>query len=209
MATTKTTRAERKAQTKQELVEAARVVFVRRGFHAASLEEIADEAGYTKGAVYSNFEGKDDLFLAVLEEHYAARTAAYGTLLPEQPSPEATWRAVARFMLEAYGNEPAWWPLVSEFTSHAGDDPELLERLRAARERFIDAVAALIEAVAERHGLEFALPAREVARGSGALLRGMVLEWTVDPGILRLADFEEMHAAYMRGLVASSGRSAP
>jgi AcrR family transcriptional regulator len=200
-------RAEKKARTREDIVAAARRVFLARGFHAASLDEIADAAGYTKGAVYSNFAGKDDLFLAVLDERYEARTAMYRSLVPRQRSSEATWRAVARFMLQAYEDEPTWWPLVSEFTSHAADDPSLRERLRAARDRFIDAVAELIEAVGERHGLEFTLPPREIARGSGALLRGMVLEWRVDPGAMQPAAFEEMHAAYMRGLTFPGERS--
>jgi AcrR family transcriptional regulator len=200
-------RAEKKAQTRSEIVAAARGVFLKRGFHAASLDEIAEEAGFTKGAVYSNFAGKDDLFLAVLEEHYEARTAMYRSLVPRQKSAEATWRAVARFMLQAYEDEPAWWPLVSEFTSHAADDPSLRERLQSARDRFIDAVAELIKAVGERHQLTFTLPAKEIARGSGALLRGMVLEWRVDPRAMQPAAFEEMHAAYMRGLAVPRERS--
>jgi AcrR family transcriptional regulator len=200
-------RAEKKAQTRSDVVTAARQVFLKRGFHAASLDEIAEEAGYTKGAVYSNFAGKDDLFLAVVEERYEARTAMYRSLVPRQRSSEATWRAIAQFMLQAYEDEPAWWPLVSEFTSHAADDPSLRERLRAARDRFIDAVAELIDAVGERHGLDFTLPTREIARGSGALLRGMVLEWRVDPRAMQPTAFEEMHAAYMRGLTFSRERT--
>ena len=61
------TRAERKEQIRADLLAAAREVFLRRGFHQASLEEIALEAGWSKGAVFSNFAGKDDLFLAVLD----------------------------------------------------------------------------------------------------------------------------------------------
>jgi AcrR family transcriptional regulator len=205
--TQRLSRAEKKARTRDDIVAAARRVFLERGFHAASLDDIAEEAGYTKGAVYSNFAGKDDLFLAVLEERYEARAAMYGSLVPRERSSEATWRAVAQFMLQAYEDEPAWWSLVSEFTSHAADDPSLRERLRAARDRFIDAVAELIEAVGDRHGLEFTLPPREVARGSGALLRGMVLEWRVDPRAMQPAAFEEMHAAYMRGLSFARERS--
>ena len=56
-------------------------MFLRRGFHAASLDEIAEEAGYTKGAVYSNFAGKDDLFLALLAEHYVQRAETYAALI--------------------------------------------------------------------------------------------------------------------------------
>ena len=67
---TRVTRSERKARTRASCSLAARTVFLRRGFHGASLDEIAEEAGYTKGAVYSNFAGKDDLYLALLGAHY-------------------------------------------------------------------------------------------------------------------------------------------
>jgi AcrR family transcriptional regulator len=196
------TRTESKVRTRAGLIEAARRVFLERGFHAATLEEIAERAGYTKGAVYSNFSGKDDLFLAMLAEHYARRAETYAELVPESDDVEETYRAVARFMFAAYQLEPAWWALVSDFSSHASRDPQLRERLRVLREEFMDAVAASIEVLAERHGLSFLLPAREIARGSGALMRGMSVEWSIDPAPADAAVFQEMHAAYMRGLAA-------
>ena len=76
---TRLTRPERKAATRRELLDAARTVFLRRGFHGASLDEIAEEAGYTKGAVYSNFEDKDALFLAVLDAGYGRRATLYSS----------------------------------------------------------------------------------------------------------------------------------
>src|SRR5437870_1397007 len=60
-------RAESRARTRQHLLDAAAVVFARRGFHAASIDDVAEEANYTKGAVYSNFGSKEELFLVVLE----------------------------------------------------------------------------------------------------------------------------------------------
>src|SRR5215211_648061 len=60
-------RAERREQTRQELISAAEACFVSRGFHASSVDEVAERAGYTKGAVYSNFTAKEDLFFAVYE----------------------------------------------------------------------------------------------------------------------------------------------
>src|SRR5687768_14502723 len=62
------TREESKARTRQELLRAASRLFLRNGFVATSLADIAEEAGLTKGAVYSNFESKEDLFVAVLQE---------------------------------------------------------------------------------------------------------------------------------------------
>ena len=194
------TRPERKAATRRELLDGARTVFLRRGFHGASLDEIAERAGYSKGAVYSNFAGKDDLFLALLEEHYARRTERYTQVFVSSEDEEQTYRAVARVMLDAYAQEPAWWPLVSDFASHASRHADLLERLRATREAFLEALAGIIEATAERHGVRYRLPAREIARGTGALMRGMALEWALDPNGADSDVFERMHIAYMRGL---------
>jgi AcrR family transcriptional regulator len=204
MATARLTRTDSKTRTRTELIAAARRVFMRRGFHAASLEEIAEEAGFTKGAVYSNFAGKDDLFLAVLDEQYSQRTEAYAKLMlaPEDIAEdiEVMFRAIARFMLDAYAREPAWWSLVSDFSTHAARDPELRERLRATRERFIAAIAQLITSVEERHGIRYRVPATEVARGTGALMRGMTVEWLIDGSAANGEVFEEMLAAYLRGL---------
>jgi AcrR family transcriptional regulator len=202
MATARISRDDSKARTRADLIAAARRVFLRRGFHSATLDEIAEEAGYTKGAVYSNFEGKDDLFLALLAEHYAQRTELYATLILAQADAERTYRAIARFMLDAYAREPAWWPLVSDFSTHAAGSPELNERLRATREGFLDALAATIEKLCEQHAMTLVLPAREVARGVGALMRGMAVEWAIDPSRADERTFEEMLAAYLRGLAA-------
>src|SRR5207237_7478801 len=62
------TRDEKKAQTRERLIDAASQVFARKGFAATSLDEVAETAGLTKGAVYSNFESKEDLVRSVLEE---------------------------------------------------------------------------------------------------------------------------------------------
>src|SRR5215217_464842 len=74
--------------TRRRLLDAARRVFLRRGFHGTSLDLIADEAGFTKGAVYSRFKSKADLFLVLVDERYTERltemealsTSAQGTL---------------------------------------------------------------------------------------------------------------------------------
>jgi AcrR family transcriptional regulator len=74
-------RDEQKALTRRRLLDAAETVFARRGFHGASVEEIAREAGATTGAVYSNFAGKEDLFLALFEERIATDVADYSQIV--------------------------------------------------------------------------------------------------------------------------------
>ena len=136
-----------------------------------------------------------------------ARRALRGLVLAPDDA-EETYRSIARVMLEAYEREPAWWPLVSDFSSHASR-PAGAERAAAAtREGFLDAVAAAIEQLCERHEMTFVLPAREVARGTGALMRGMAVEWAIDPSPADADAFEEMLAAYLRGLAVPSTRGA-
>jgi AcrR family transcriptional regulator len=203
VASQRLTRTERKQRTRAELLTAARRVFVRRGFHQASLDEIAEEAGYTKGAVYSNFASKDDLFLALLEAHYEERIEVQRKLFPavSAQEPEDARRAIARGILQAYERDPAWWTLVTDFSTHASRDPAVRARLRELRERFLAAMAGLIVQVGERYGLSYRLPAHEVARGTGALLRGLVLDWILEPYSAGRADtFEETVAAFLRGV---------
>src|SRR5687767_15759101 len=81
------TREESKARTRADLLRAASRLFVRNGFVATSLADIAEEAGLTKGAVYSNFESKEDLFLALLAGDSDGRPyAAQEDLAPSDTS---------------------------------------------------------------------------------------------------------------------------
>ena len=79
-------RPERKAKTREDILAAARRVFFGSGFHGTTLDEIAEEAGYTKGAVYSNFASKDDLFLAVFEDRYSREQDEMQRVLTEEGS---------------------------------------------------------------------------------------------------------------------------
>jgi len=95
------TREQRKQQTRGDLVTAARAAFLNSGFHRASLDEICEEAGYTTGAVYSNFSGKDGLFLAVFDERLDERMRASVEIALDAPDFEASARRTARDMIEA------------------------------------------------------------------------------------------------------------
>ena len=105
METARRTREDRQAQTRADLIAAARERLPRAAASTPRrLDEIAEQAGYTKGAVYSNFAGKDDLFLALLAEHYARRAETYAAARPLERariSRRPTAR-IARVMLDAY-----------------------------------------------------------------------------------------------------------
>jgi AcrR family transcriptional regulator len=194
------TQAERRQRTRSRLIETARAAFGRHGFNGASLDHIAEAAGYSKGAVYSNFASKADLFLAVLDAHFQARAREYADVVLDGRSAEQSYRAVARFRLEAAERDPEWEPLLLEFWTYAARRPDLREALTERRERFLGLIAGLIEELAASHGIAYSIPAIEVARGSAALLRGLMIEAMLDPSASPPELVESMHAAYMKGL---------
>jgi len=192
--------AERKQRTRADLVATARTVFIERGFHGASLDEIAERAGYSKGAVYSNFAGKDELFLAGLDAHFEQRARALVDVIFDEGGLEGSYRAVARSMTAADEAEPGWTPLLLEFWAHASRRPALRAAVSERREHFFGIAAGLIAELGARHGVEFAIPAKEIARGSNALARGIALDRLLTGGNVSGELFEEMHAAYVSGL---------
>jgi AcrR family transcriptional regulator len=156
------TREQSKRQTRAAVLGAAREAFARDGFHGATLERVAEEAGFTKGAVYSAFDSKADLFLAVYEARVADRIARAETAL-------ADWPRIMR-------TEQPWTAALTEFWVHASRHPELRERFAAAHRAWRLAVGQVIEAQAAAAGRTLALPAEKVAVIAMALGNGLALE---------------------------------
>jgi AcrR family transcriptional regulator len=136
------TRAEKGEQVRRALLDAAREVFVRDGFHGASLDAVAEAAGLTKGAVYSRFDSKADLFLALLEERITERIAQVESVLGSG-SIERDVAAVTRQYLDVVRGQMAWTLLVLEFRVHAARDPELNRRYAELHDRFRAALVAV------------------------------------------------------------------
>ena len=195
------TRPERKARTREEILAAARRVFVRRGFHGTTLDDIAEEAGYTKGAVYSNFESKDDLFLAIIDERFAWRMSGAVAAVRDAKTLDAALSANARLFVEAAKREPAWEPLLIEFWTHATHNAATRKAAATRHNLMLDAVAELLVELAQRFEIEWAVPPREVARAGGAFARGMALERLLDPPANPLDPFEKQFLAFIRGYV--------
>src|SRR5256886_17014899 len=113
-------REERKEETRAELVAAAAHVFARNGFHRASLEQIARHAGYTTGAIYWHFEGKDDLFLAVYETYTTTRVRELEDVKRSVDAGETPpARAWADQWMARLHDDPEFLVLSIEFLFHA------------------------------------------------------------------------------------------
>jgi AcrR family transcriptional regulator len=109
------TRDQKKALTRQELLDAAGRVFLRRGFFAASIDEVAEEAGFSKGAVYSNFTDKEDLLLALVEQRTELRRSRITALVDPDASTETQARDASEEYNQILEEEREWNPLLLEF----------------------------------------------------------------------------------------------
>lgn len=147
MARKRLSREESQAQTRRRLLEAARIVFARRGYRGASVEEIAAEAGYSKGAVYSNFESKEDLFLELKHLHMAAEFSKFDGLvaqLGERKATLAEMKEIVRSWLDAFVADTEWFVLGVELQLHARRNPGFATRYGALNERHRAALAAIV-----------------------------------------------------------------
>src|SRR5262249_9907781 len=150
-------RVDRKAQTRERLVESAHAVFMRRGFHAATLEEIAADAGVTKGAVYSNFHGEKELVIAGVEggpeqpEHGDRRGQR------EANDIESLARRHARIMVK---DDPdgRWSSVLTSAWAATADDPVLRKQLLDIQLRATSFIGQSIKETADRTGIEFPYP---------------------------------------------------
>jgi AcrR family transcriptional regulator len=175
-------RAERREQTRQELLSAAEACFVSRGFHASSVEEVAERAGYTKGAVYSNFASKEDLFFAVYEQRVErVLTEVVPGLL--QGSAEGAFDWLATGAIERRDRDDGWLAVFFEFWAHVLRHPELRDRFAAIHARFLEPMAEGLRQLAEDRGL--ALPgdvtASQVVLAWNAMELGLGLERLTQP----------------------------
>lgn len=178
-------RAEQNDRNRALLLAAALRVFLTRGYHAATLEQIADEAGFSKGVVYSRFDSKADMFLALLTDRIAERAAqnasAAGRLVQ---SGELT--VLLELARQAELATPGWRLLVTEFRAHAARDPDLSRRYAAAHAGTVDGLASAIAAVAEQNCVALAVPARQLAELVLAIETGVALEQLANPQAIAL-----------------------
>jgi AcrR family transcriptional regulator len=149
-------RAERRERTRQELISAAEACFVSRGFHASSVDEVAERAGYTKGAVYSNFAAKEDLFFAVYERRVERMQTEVEPGL-RRAGAEYTFDWLVTTLIERRDRDDGWLAVFLEFWAHALRYPELRDRFAAIHAGHLEPLAEAVQQLAEDRGL--ALPA--------------------------------------------------
>jgi AcrR family transcriptional regulator len=169
------TRAESQAQTRSQLLATARQMFFTDGYHPTSLEKVADAAGYSKGAVYSNFRNKDELCVAVLDEIRTERLTEVIGLVGQPDRFDATREWAQRVI-----GDPGWTSLEAEFALHARSNEQLRTELAGRLDGILHMLANGIESADD---LDVRMPSREAATVMLALGVGLGLMRSIDPSI--------------------------
>lgn len=175
------TREQSKAQTKERLIAAARTVFARRGFHGASVEEIAAEAGFSTGALYSNFDGKEALFLALMDHEIDAYAQEIATAVDGLSSVAERARDGARHWMEIVEREPEMLMLFVEFWAYAARDAAARDRVASSFAKVREVLTRLIADGAREFDLHLELPAEHLAIAIDALADGIARQKLADP----------------------------
>ncbi|AHH94687.1 TetR/AcrR family transcriptional regulator [Kutzneria albida] len=170
-----------RAQTRQRVLDAAAEVFAARGIAASSVSEIAEAAGMTKGAVYSNFRSKDELILALMEEHVLRRMQDAVAAADAAPDVDTAVRDLGASLMHAIHTDSTWQHLLFEYCALARRDPDLREGLRRRRREGRAAVAAAITRLFQARGLTLPMSAEDLAVAVLAISNGLALEGGMDP----------------------------
>lgn len=170
----------RRARTRERLLDAAYEVFAETGLAAASVEQIAERAGFTRGAFYSNFDTKEELLLALMargrERWLADLSERVAELLPEPGArlgEDQIGDAIAQMLAGPFDHR-TWSMVQREFRMLALRDPSLARASTEDRALFEDSLAPIIEDAARRAGRRFVVDVRTVLRVATATYQDLV-----------------------------------
>lgn len=174
------TRKEQQAVTREALLESATRVFAEKGLQRASIDDIAGDAGFTKGAFYANFRSKEELFLVMLDLHFAERLAAIEQLTSNHDAITEQAEQVGLDFLAALRGDEEWCRLFLEFSTHATRHEEFRAQLVARSDALRDGVAEILARRATEAGITPTISPDLVARMTFAMAHGVALEQLLD-----------------------------
>jgi len=175
------TRRQSKANTRERLLAAARSAFASNGFHGASVEEIASLAGFSTGALYSNFDGKEDLFLVLMEREIAEHAREIAAAVAARTSVADRATGGARQWMTMIEREPELLLLFMEFWAYGVRDDDVRPKVAARFAQVRRLLTKLIRDGVREFDLELELPAEQLAVAIDALADGIARQKLADP----------------------------
>jgi AcrR family transcriptional regulator len=174
------TREQSKDQTRERLVDAAQATFMKKGFVAASVEDIAAAAGYTRGAFYSNFRSKSELFLELLRRDHEEMQAGLQAIFESAASREEMEARVLRYYSSLH-RENKCFLLWVEAKLLAVRDGRFRLRFNAFMHEKIEQLSAYVREFSARVGTPMSMPPEQLAIGLMGLCDGVQFFYTIDP----------------------------
>ncbi|MDJ0463727.1 TetR/AcrR family transcriptional regulator [Streptomyces sp. H27-C3] len=174
----------RRPQTLARLLDAAREVFAESGFRGAGIEDICRRAGFTRGAFYSNFRTKDELFFALFDAHADRELARIARAAAEISDDELTVGRIAEVLAYTEPDERTWFLVTTEFTPHAIRDPRAARMLADHDARLREEAVRLLHGLFARAGLRLTVAPDELVRIVIAMREGALGQSYVEPGRL-------------------------
>jgi AcrR family transcriptional regulator len=202
------TRKESQALTRSKLIEAAGKVSASRGLERATVDEVAGEAGYTKGAFYANFKSKEELFLAMLDERFGRRLDEIDRVLDSGASVEDQARQAGRDFSEFLATDPEWSRLFFEFAVQAMRDEEFRQELVTRHRTIRSRIAEGFRAHTDTLGGEPPIPPEHVAMMTYAMADGFALARILEPEDVQDDMFGSMLAVFFTGLAVMTREAA-
>jgi AcrR family transcriptional regulator len=194
------TREQSKDQTRQRLLDAAQTIFIKKGFVAASVEDIAEAAGYTRGAFYSNFGSKNELFLELLRRDHETTQAGLQAIFENAASRDEMEARVQRYYSNLH-RENKCFLLWVEAKLLAARDGRFRLRFNAFMHEKLEQLSAYIHEFSTRVGTPLLLPAQTLALGLMGLCDGVQFFYTVDPQNVPAEMAEEILAGFFARVV--------
>jgi AcrR family transcriptional regulator len=180
------TRAQKREANRDRILRAARDVFGARGYYAATIEEIADEAGLSNGAIYYNFQNKEELFLALLDARLDERLEHAREMLAPGAGPEPTVERglidEARDITRSFKESREWRLLLLEFVAYAARNPTFAARFTEHKRRLRAELAGTLEQHLSARAITPAMPIEQLAMAVTGLANGLAVEELSDPG---------------------------
>ncbi|XGX77733.1 hypothetical protein LQK93_00510 [Terrabacter sp. BE26] len=166
-------------------------MFAERGFHGATVEEICERAGFTRGAFYSNFSSKEDLVVELSRRHSEAlveriRRASKGAHV----SADDLLRDVFAALADDSRSQERWLVLTTEFTLHAIRDAGARRAWAAQQRRVRDELVAVVDEAVARQGLSLAMPTELFVRAAMALAQGSMAQRLIEPRSIGVGELE-------------------
>jgi AcrR family transcriptional regulator len=197
------TRHQKQAETRSSLLRSAAKLFCRHGLEGASVDEVAQDAGYTKGAFYSNFKSKEELFLVMLDEKFSTELERLDRMLAGGEDPGAEARDAAADFLGYIHTDPEWPRLYFEFVAYAARNDEFRQELGTRQRALRERMAEVFRRWSESFDTPPPLPLTDIAAMTFVMADGFLLNQLIDP---ELPDelYAQLFSIFFRGIQATA-----